>query len=601
MAGLGISSKIDNRAYIQYSQDPNWDYSKGLPNGTEEGFYWEESFVPVSHTFQGITVGPHKYRREKIGAYGTWTLPQKIIGDSVLGIETIFDSEDTDFVYYKAVTSLDDGSTYESPTLIEIPKGKDGEDGLNGSTDGPSKWFDTIAALQANTTYSNDELFGVFSEQKVYIYNSSAVSGIKPNDNTGSGRYVFSYSFAGTFASTSDMQQNPLVQAAKAMTPYLLQIWQTYRGIQDGAEPNPDTLAGYSVTELDDVSSAGSGQIITALERDKLNGIEDGAQVNEASDWDAITGTTRILNKPTLVWVAVGATEKYTTVKEAFDAGYRNIYLTGTVDETVSFSIGDETLRVIGAGASGSSIVFWNFESEVSITIGSGVLFVESVYWDIDQVAPAIVTTNRGEFHFSRGNAYCDGNPFISSSMSNFKIYLHSTPSFTIDFDTSSPSTYKYRLYLYDSYLTTTEDGFEIQRMVGSTLNLEKPNASLTMLETIEGSYIFNGANGVFNSTWGNPELSNSAIDATLTINRPVIAVNSGFGDVTFSSSVLSQITGCYLNSVTLNSNNNIISGNEILSSLTIGAVTGNIISNNKVGSDIIPVRGNILSNNSRI
>ena len=41
------------------------------------------------------------------------------------------------------------------------------------------------------------------------------------------------------------------------------------------------SLAGHDVTELDDVSSAGSGQIITGVERTKLDGIETGATVDQ--------------------------------------------------------------------------------------------------------------------------------------------------------------------------------------------------------------------------------------------------------------------------------------------------------------------------------
>lgn len=43
-------------------------------------------------------------------------------------------------------------------------------------------------------------------------------------------------------------------------------------------------IAAASVTDLSDVTSAGSGAIITSAERTKLNGIETGAQVNVATD-----------------------------------------------------------------------------------------------------------------------------------------------------------------------------------------------------------------------------------------------------------------------------------------------------------------------------
>ena len=56
-----------------------------------------------------------------------------------------------------------------------------------------------------------------------------------------------------------------------------------------------------SVTDLSDVTSAGSGAIITDAERTKLTGIEAGAEVNVNADWNAVSGDAEILNKPTLV------------------------------------------------------------------------------------------------------------------------------------------------------------------------------------------------------------------------------------------------------------------------------------------------------------
>ena len=62
-------------------------------------------------------------------------------------------------------------------------------------------------------------------------------------------------------------------------------------------------LSTHSSTELNDIDDAGSGEIITSVERNKLNNIEDGAEVNVQSDWN-ITDTNDdafILNKPTII------------------------------------------------------------------------------------------------------------------------------------------------------------------------------------------------------------------------------------------------------------------------------------------------------------
>ena len=59
-------------------------------------------------------------------------------------------------------------------------------------------------------------------------------------------------------------------------------------------------IAAASVTDLTDVSSAGSGAIITTAERTKLTGIAAGAEVNVNADWNATSGDALILNKPTI-------------------------------------------------------------------------------------------------------------------------------------------------------------------------------------------------------------------------------------------------------------------------------------------------------------
>lgn len=52
------------------------------------------------------------------------------------------------------------------------------------------------------------------------------------------------------------------------------------------------SLAGHNVTELDDVSDAGSGLIITGVERTKLAGIETGATADQTLAEVLSTGNT---------------------------------------------------------------------------------------------------------------------------------------------------------------------------------------------------------------------------------------------------------------------------------------------------------------------
>jgi hypothetical protein len=62
------------------------------------------------------------------------------------------------------------------------------------------------------------------------------------------------------------------------------------------------TLNTHNVTELSDVTSAGSGEIITSVERTKLNGIAEGAEVNVQANWNETDNTSDayIANKPTV-------------------------------------------------------------------------------------------------------------------------------------------------------------------------------------------------------------------------------------------------------------------------------------------------------------
>ena len=68
------------------------------------------------------------------------------------------------------------------------------------------------------------------------------------------------------------------------------------------AEHNATDLSQHSVTELNDVTNAGSGAIITSSERTKLSGIATGAEVNVQADWNETdTGDDAFIqNKPSL-------------------------------------------------------------------------------------------------------------------------------------------------------------------------------------------------------------------------------------------------------------------------------------------------------------
>ena len=99
-------------------------------------------------------------------------------------------------------------------------------------------------------------------------------------------------------------------------------------------------LGIHDVTELRDVTSAGSGAIITSAERTKLTGVETGAEVNVQADWNESNSASDafIQNKPTLapsnaeqnVQADFSVTD---TNSDAFIANKPSITVQGTVNE----------------------------------------------------------------------------------------------------------------------------------------------------------------------------------------------------------------------------------------------------------------------------
>ena len=279
----GTRIKDDNRVLIEYSADPNWDYSTGYPSGEESVWKWEAEYNPTEHTFNGETVGPHKFSRIKVGALGTWSYPQPISGQSVSKVDFVYKEDLGNALSYNVVTTYEDGTTYTSATPIEVQKGEAGKDADGAGNTPAETWFNTETDMKAYTSYQDGVRYGIFANESVYIYRASSTVGIKPDNNsTAVGRYVFDYSFSGQFASTGDMSTNPMVQAAKAVTPYLLQYWWNLRNVADGAEVNVNAdwsstsgdseilnkptdvtdLSTHSVTELNDVNALAASQIV---------------------------------------------------------------------------------------------------------------------------------------------------------------------------------------------------------------------------------------------------------------------------------------------------------------------------------------------------
>ncbi|MBW8332946.1 MAG: collagen-like protein, partial [Prolixibacteraceae bacterium] len=66
----------------------------------------------------------------------------------------------------------------------------------------------------------------------------------------------------------------------------------------------------YSISQAAYITNAGSGAVITDVERTKLAGIAADAEVNVNADWNATSGDAQILNKPTIPAAANGSETK---------------------------------------------------------------------------------------------------------------------------------------------------------------------------------------------------------------------------------------------------------------------------------------------------
>ncbi len=150
-----------------------------------------------------------------------------------------------------------------------------------------------------------------------------------------------------------------------------------------------------SVEGLNDVTSVGSGAIITAAERTKLGGIATGAEVNVNADWNATSGDAQILNKPTIPAAGIAAVVDDTTPQlggqldvngnEIVGAG---IIIAGTGEIEIGQSSGNNDI-VIDPSGTGAIVLRSNdikMEGAGTVTM-AGVKFYEASLLEGNYVA----------------------------------------------------------------------------------------------------------------------------------------------------------------------------------------------------------------------
>ena len=126
---------------------------------------------------------------------------------------------------------------------------------------------------------------------------SGLQNALNGKQNTEAGKGLSTEDFTSAFKTL-------LETVASGAEPNVQANWSETNTASDAFIQNKPTdltnLGIHNVTELNDVTSAGSGAIITTAERNKLTGIAAGAEVNVNADWNATSGDAQILNKPTL-------------------------------------------------------------------------------------------------------------------------------------------------------------------------------------------------------------------------------------------------------------------------------------------------------------
>lgn len=132
-------------------------------------------------------------------------------------------------------------------------------------------------------------------------------------------------------------------------------------------------IAAASVTDLTDVTSAGSGAIITSAERTKLTGIEAGAEVNPTSTDQLTEGSTNFYYTDTRV-------QTYLTAQK-IAANYPTVTVTGNTSLTSAYEqkliIADNgaglTLQIAAGLARDAEILVYQASGAVTITAATGV------------------------------------------------------------------------------------------------------------------------------------------------------------------------------------------------------------------------------------
>lgn len=116
------------KIYIEYSHDINFDYSLGqYPDGTEEEWDWEDTYIPIAHQINGLDVGKTVFMRMKVGETDIWGMPMRL-SDEITNIETMIVESTADSTFtFQLKYTFTDGSTLTTDP-VTLTNGADGKE-----------------------------------------------------------------------------------------------------------------------------------------------------------------------------------------------------------------------------------------------------------------------------------------------------------------------------------------------------------------------------------------------------------------------------------------------------------------------------------------
>ncbi|MBW8327131.1 MAG: collagen-like protein [Prolixibacteraceae bacterium] len=180
------------------------------------------------------------------------------------------------------------------------PRGIQGYDGANGlttSVNGVTQINGAITLTKSNIGLGNVD--NTSDANKPISSDTQAALNLKVDKEAGKGLSTEDYTTA---------EKTKLAGIASQAEVNVQADWDETDNTLDSYIENKPTLFTtsdetdplYAASPAAVITNAGSGVVISTDERTKLTGIAVGAEVNVNADWNAISGDSKILNKPTL-------------------------------------------------------------------------------------------------------------------------------------------------------------------------------------------------------------------------------------------------------------------------------------------------------------